>query len=112
MSHLTEGTWVGTALGKFCKLGSSKRLDIAFPTLEKLIAMARIVRTNEDRKLLLFYLIFRVGGRVTACFICMLSQLRVGDCVRVEDFPPIFKIGMLKNGTVELSKFSLKMAVC
>ena len=75
MSHLTEGTWVGTALGKFCKLGSSKRLDIAFPTLEKLIAMARTVRTNEDRKLLLFYLIFRVGGRVTACFICMLSQL-------------------------------------
>ena len=56
MSHLTEGTWVGTALGKFCKLGSSQRLDIAFPTLEKLIAMARIVRTNYWESDCMFYL--------------------------------------------------------
>ena len=35
MSHRIERPGVGAALGKFCKLGPSQRLDIAFMALEK-----------------------------------------------------------------------------
>ena len=35
VSHSTEEPGVGAALGKFCKLGPSQRLDIAFLAVEK-----------------------------------------------------------------------------
>ena len=49
MSHRTKRPGVGAALGKFCKLGLSPRLDIAFMGLEKrLISKCVTVKTNGE----------------------------------------------------------------
>ena len=81
------------------------------------ISKVVIMKTNEDSKLLLFYLIF---GGVGGCCMFYLSAWsttltclivgRVELYVRVEVFPPIFKIERSKqNDTLKPLKFSLKM---
>ena len=80
-------------------------MDIAFLELEK-GTKAVILKTNEDRKLLLFYLIFRGCIFLFECLVNYFTVLNwrgVGLYVRLEVSRPIFKMGRSKqNDIVEL----------
>ena len=76
VSHSTEGPVVDAALRTFCKVEPSQRLDIL--TLEK---GQVIMKTNEDLKLLLFYLIFGGGGGwIPVSFVCLVNDFTMLNC--------------------------------
>ena len=99
-------TWIFSTLG-YCLSGSWKRL------ISKIV----IVRTNDNNKLLLLYLIFeRVRGRLRVLFTWYVNYSTVPNCrgnelyVREDVCAPVFEMERSnQNDIVELWTFSLKL---
>ena len=92
----------------YCFSGASEMLSL------KVV----IVKTNGNRKLMLFYLIFWRGGvQLHVLFASLVNKSTMLNCRGVELYirvERIFKMGRSKkkNYIVELWKFSLKMGDC